>query len=672
MSTPINTILSWFETGDFPTQEQFAASWTSFRHKDESIPMDQVENLNSKLQEKVDKTVYNTHLINEDAHITTLAKLNASNLNDANVQAWKTILGVGDLPANIATVDDGVNSGNVYTKDQSDENYMQNADFVGADGKILASMIEALGLTELISVTETSLSAFMANNVAYQYEKNDFIAIPNGSGNYALYIYNGGSKTVVSSYLPTGLTNITIAMVEGLQAALNAKMDKPSTLGNFFIRSLGPGPIYASINPAANYLIFWDGQNFKESNMYHNAGKTGIGITDPTELLHLDGRVRSKAVVFDENTELLPNQITLWNRRFHGTDLTGNRRMLMYRDYEDYLALIQSLSPIQKENIATVWNGQYSNGSLNVYSITPTVIKNDHVVRYLVLQGLNLNVNPATTSVKFIPVGSAIGTTEVDCLGFQPSADGKSMIVSVYGDTLTANTQYNVIIRTTSPVVQTHRTTSNINVVTNIDSIDVSAINWQRIAYTSGQENTIFTTNGGLFSYSSNPANKAYAYEPNIFVAAIKSDTIFPANSNFYIEFNVGLSISGNQAISDVFDFYAYLGLVQSNIPLALSDNSFIRIINSCFRSGAYISTAMWNNIISNSTKIEPGSTPVMNANIVIMRQGNVYTQFLTVGGATIVQTVTSNTDAVSISLAVTNGTTPKSINASIVQAFKF
>jgi hypothetical protein len=49
-------------------------------------------------------------------------------------------------------------------------------------------------------------------------------------------------------------------------------------------------------------------------------------------MLHLsNGRIRSKAVVFDENTETLPYQITHSNRRYYGSDLTGAARMFMYR-----------------------------------------------------------------------------------------------------------------------------------------------------------------------------------------------------------------------------------------------------------------------------------------------------------------------------------------------------
>ncbi|WP_435525373.1 hypothetical protein [Chryseobacterium indoltheticum] len=43
MSTPLNTIFSWFETGDFPTQNQFKETFLSFYHKDYLIPKENIE-----------------------------------------------------------------------------------------------------------------------------------------------------------------------------------------------------------------------------------------------------------------------------------------------------------------------------------------------------------------------------------------------------------------------------------------------------------------------------------------------------------------------------------------------------------------------------------------------------------------------------------------------------
>jgi len=121
-TTPISTILSWFQTGDFPTEAQFAASWSSFQHKDDKVPMDKIGGLTTALQDKTDKQVFEAHLTASDAHTTTLVKLDASNLSNTHILSWKSVLGVGDLPENMGTIDDPAHSlyGNVWSKQQSD------------------------------------------------------------------------------------------------------------------------------------------------------------------------------------------------------------------------------------------------------------------------------------------------------------------------------------------------------------------------------------------------------------------------------------------------------------------------------------------------------------------------------------------------------------------------
>ncbi|MBB4807470.1 hypothetical protein HNP38_002776 [Chryseobacterium defluvii] len=396
MSIPLHTILSYFQTGDFPTEAQFAASWSSFYHKDETIAMDKITGLQSALQNKTDKSVYEAHLTNETAHHTTLAKLDGSNLNDINIQAWKAILEVDDLPANIATVDDLNNNlyGNVWSKEQSDALYMSVDEFV-QNGKIRADKIEALGLTEMITVTETSLSAFMINNANYSYEKNDIIAIPDGAGNHSLFIYKGGNKTTAGNYIVTGLTNITIAMVQGLQTALDGKIDKPTALGNYFINQNGTTS-YRAINPTVNALLFWNTTDFTASDIFYNSGKYGIGTNTPSEVLHLNnGRIRAKAVVFDENTEVLPKQLTYdgTNRSYYGSDSVGVRRKLMYQTYEDYLALLSLLTDVQKDEIR-IKNRKtgetYSIAQPRIDFISPPILENTNYTQGIVLRGLNL------------------------------------------------------------------------------------------------------------------------------------------------------------------------------------------------------------------------------------------------------------------------------------------
>ena len=133
----------------------------------------------------------------------SLASRRAENLDSEDVLAWQEIL-----------------------------NLLKKSDYTNSEGKILSSMIESLGLTELIVSTQTSLSGFISNYQSYIYEKNDIIAIPDVNGNFSLYIYKGDDKTISSNYLPTGLSNITISMVQGLQTALDGKLNKPTTTSN--------------------------------------------------------------------------------------------------------------------------------------------------------------------------------------------------------------------------------------------------------------------------------------------------------------------------------------------------------------------------------------------------------------------------------------------------------
>jgi hypothetical protein len=133
---------------------------------------------------------------------------------------------------------------------------------------------------------------------------------------------------------------------------------------------------------------------------------------------------------------------------------------------------------------------------------------------------------------------------------------------------------------------------------------------------------------------------------------------------------NITLSTTGNGA-GDLFDFYAYLGLLQSTIPNTLADSSFIRTVMASFRSGAYYSCILWNNIITNPNKIDLSGT-ILSGSVIITRMGNICTQTITVGGVSIIQSVSTTTEAVALSLAVSNGTISKNINTSIVQAFTF
>ena len=64
----LNTLKNWFLTGLKPTQEQFFSTWDSFWHKDDSIPAENIEGLDTFLAEKADKEASDGHLDDPNAH----------------------------------------------------------------------------------------------------------------------------------------------------------------------------------------------------------------------------------------------------------------------------------------------------------------------------------------------------------------------------------------------------------------------------------------------------------------------------------------------------------------------------------------------------------------------------------------------------------------------------
>ncbi|AZA84794.1 hypothetical protein C1637_18605 [Chryseobacterium lactis] len=639
MSTPLNTILSYFETGDFPTQEQFQASWESFWHKDETIPTNKVAGLDSQLQNKADKNIFEAHTSNPDSHTAYLAKKDASNLDNTNVQAWKNALGVGELPENIATVDNENKFGNVYSKDQSNERFLTFNDYVNDDRKIRADKIEALGLTTLIEATETSISEFAAHSGSYTFEDNDFIAIPDNNGNFGLHMFKGGNKTEVKNYLATGLSNITMAMVEGLQDALNEKMRKPSYNGNFFIRGLGPGPIYAPISPASNYLLSWDGSDFKESTMYYKDGRFGIGTKTPEAQLHLLGNVRSSAYAFDTNNEAKRDQITYDGSKFWGANNASVRRPFMFADYAAEVELWSSLTDAQKTDLKTIMNGGWSTGTMSVALITPPVVDISDKNYWISLKGANLNLNPTSYSLEIMAND-----------GVTPIAIIPNSQVQLYTNGLDLSFYFNFknIPRGSYKLrlwngVANYLTSMTVNVVDKLQLINLNNLIWETKLYTPGTPGVVNIA-GGAMSYVASYQNKPFAREA-VIVAAMKSSELIPAGQNFSISGTFRLRDASNSAMNIV------LGLISKDNNLSLNNNANFQTSINNNNLANYSKTVKGDNL----TAIVTGNETEVIAGFTMARNGNLFTVIIEQGGKIAVGTKVGIEDALCLVSYINN-----------------
>lgn len=85
----INTIKNWFKTGMIPTQDQFWSVFDSYRHKNDNIPVAEVEGINELLATRASQQVLDNHLAqkgvaNGYAPLDEFTKLAAQYLNIVN------------------------------------------------------------------------------------------------------------------------------------------------------------------------------------------------------------------------------------------------------------------------------------------------------------------------------------------------------------------------------------------------------------------------------------------------------------------------------------------------------------------------------------------------------------------------------------------------------------
>ena len=125
----IKTILSWFRTDLFPSEEQFKQAWTSFWHKSEKLPIEQTFGLKDALAEKANKSevVIGTILMGEkenEAEIKALPTAKKGDTYKANDTGdYWTYTGENDEPYN---PDKWANNGKILPSDAVTQEEFEN------------------------------------------------------------------------------------------------------------------------------------------------------------------------------------------------------------------------------------------------------------------------------------------------------------------------------------------------------------------------------------------------------------------------------------------------------------------------------------------------------------------------------------------------------------------
>ena len=147
----INTIKNWFKTGMIPTQAQFWSVFDSYRHKNDNIPVAEVEGINELLATRASQQVLDNHMAqkgapNGYAPLDEFTKLAAQYLNIVN-----------DLVTGGATALLSAEQGKVMQTQVNAINTLLTSDNVNLD--------TVQELVDAIETVQLSLSSILVNDL---------------------------------------------------------------------------------------------------------------------------------------------------------------------------------------------------------------------------------------------------------------------------------------------------------------------------------------------------------------------------------------------------------------------------------------------------------------------------------------------------------------------------
>lgn len=199
-----NTIYSYFQTDDFPTEEQFRATWDSFWHKSESIPMSSIPGLNQLFQQTA--TV---------AQLNDKANVDGSNID---VSAYQEKLNITNL---IATAKEEVKTELLNGAPEAFDTLKEISDWISDDETAEGAILQAIQ-TEAAARTEAdnlklNKPTTTSNTTSYPYVVGE-----NG---------NGGSARLPAGDLGKNFFNADLSNTTARNHTMNAGVTV-NTLGN--------------------------------------------------------------------------------------------------------------------------------------------------------------------------------------------------------------------------------------------------------------------------------------------------------------------------------------------------------------------------------------------------------------------------------------------------------
>ena len=457
-------------------------------------------------------------------------------------------------------------------------------------------------------------------------------------------------------------------LASSLSTALNLKIDKPTTS-------------ITALDTTWKYLpVLDDNGNSRKifgTDILKNIGNTDLTLTSARnftqgsysythatggQLYHITG-LPDKSADTSFNTMLAQNsagQIAKSN----GKNLLKNMPSL--------------LSEAEKNTWKTEMNGGWTTNTMSVAIITPPIVDTLDKNYWLSLKGANLNLNPANFSIQIM---DSTGTTVVATV---PNSQ-----VQLYTNGIDLTFYYNFKdlpigqyrIRLNNGVAtMTTGATVNINVVSNLTTQDLSTAVWNVKTF-NDFVSPVNVASGNSFGLSVDANIQALASNSTFIVSAL-SNSIIPANSNFYMECSITIETAqGGNITTGGNSYFGITGGSSSNM-LSLLPFLFYRVKNT----GNYQSNngyrSPYSEFFINSTTAPAYTsndgfgfqTQQITNRIIIQRVQNNYTILFINTNTNVVRTLnlTGTTEALKIVAQIQNHAYDNKISGNIETLYLF
>ena len=533
--TPKNQLKTWWVTGAKPSQAQYYLWMDAYWHKSDAIPPSKINGLSQILADKADAY-----------QLQHYAKTTAENIN---VEAWKVKLGVGSLPANVATID-----------------------YVDANG--------------------------------------------------SFYIGNAYKKVV-----------------------------KPND-GNIYVLNID--------GSAVNANTF--GKNITNSSNTTNGSHTQTQRSGDTAIWETNGQPYLIKSLPDKSADA------------SFVDFVGknNQGQLSKVGFPALNNLVSGLTAQQALTISQLLNGSTGGGGeISVNLVSPPIIQNQYdSVEYVLLKGVNLNLNPTAMSVQILAADKSTVMAIIPNNQIQLSAGGLELVFYYNFHQFDIGTYY---LKITSGV-KTYITTLGLKIVEQIQNINLSSITWEvnkDVTVNNTQFSTTEVISGGNLTLEA-PTGEDSLLLP----LSLKSSQIFDEGEDFYVELKIDMSLrklvtgSYPEIFRLVVNNNDFFGLGYSD---TVNNSSINSLINASFKWD-YGINRMWNN---SQIQLQYSSSQAQSITLIFIKTGNL---FRTILSNTNVSKTISNNMGYSLFLQLGNKTYISSNNTrvtqpyqiQIVKAFKF